>query len=127
MKKLQATSQSLSKFSLYLEYVIAIILILAILIQGCKLFLSLDTILSSQLNDESLTIFLSYAFNLVIVLEFVRMLIKHSMENVTEVLVFTIARKIIVDHVTDFSLLISIISIIALLASRKYLLVKQDW
>ncbi len=127
MKKLQATSQSLSKFSLYLEYVIAIILILAIIIQGVKLFFNLETIFSSNLSDENLTLFLSYSFNLVIVLEFVRMLIKHSMENVTEVLVFTIARKIIVDHVTDFSLLISITCIIALLASRKYLLVKQDW
>lgn len=127
MKKLQATSQSLSKFSLYLEYVIAIILILAIIIQGVKLFFNLETIFSSNLSDENLTLFLSYSFNLVIVLEFVRMLIKHSMENVTEVLVFTIARKIIVDHVTDFSLLISIACIIALLASRKYLLVKQDW
>ena len=127
MKKLQATSQSLSKFSLYLEYVIAIILILAIIIQGVKLFFNLETIFSSNLSDENLTLFLSYSFNLVIVLEFVRMLIKHSMENVTEVLVFTIARKIIVDHVTDFSLLISIACIIVLLASRKYLLVKQDW
>ncbi len=127
MKKLQATSQSLSKFSLYLEYVIAIILILAILIQGSKLFFSLEDIFYSQLNDDSLAIFLSYAFNLVIVLEFVRMLIKHSMENVTEILVFTIARKVIVDHVTDFSLLISIVCVIALLASRKYLLVKEDW
>ncbi len=127
MKKLQATSKSLSKFSLYLEYVIASILILAIIIQGCKLFIGLKDIYFSNLNDETLTQFLSYSFTLVIVLEFVRMLIKHSMENVTEVLVFTIARKIIVDHVTDFSLLISILCIIALLASRKYLLVKQDW
>lgn len=127
MKKLQATSKSLSKFSLYLEYVIASILILAIIMQGCKLFIGLKDIYLSNLNDETLTLFLSYSFTLVIVLEFVRMLIKHSMENVTEVLVFTIARKIIVDHVTDFSLLISIVCIIALLASRKYLLVKQDW
>lgn len=127
MKKLQATSKSLSKFSLYLEYVIASILILAIIIQGCKLLIGLKDIYFSNLNDETLTQFLSYSFTLVIVLEFVRMLIKHSMENVTEVLVFTIARKIIVDHVTDFSLLISIVCIIALLASRKYLLVKQDW
>lgn len=127
MKKLQATSKSLSKFSLYLEYVIASILILAIIMQGCKLFIGLKDIYLSNLNDETLTLFLSYSFTLVIVLEFVRMLIKHSMENVTEVLVFTIARKIIVDHITDFSLLISIVCIIALLASRKYLLVKQDW
>ena len=55
------------------------------------------------------------------------MLIKHSMENVTEVLIFTMARYIIIEHLNNFSLLLSIIGIIALLASRKYLLVKEDW
>ena len=54
---------------------------------------------------------LSYAFNLVIVLEFVRMLIKHSMENVTEVLIFTMARYIIIEHLNNLSLLLSIIGI----------------
>ena len=49
------------------------------------------------------------------------------MENVTEVLIFTMARYIIIEHLNNFSLLLSIIGIIALLASRKYLLVKEDW
>lgn len=127
MKPLKNISKSLSKFCYYLEYIIGIALILCVVIQGVKLFFNLGLVFESEISSQILTKYLSYAFNLVIVLEFVRMLIKHSMENVTEVLIFTIARTIIIDHVSDLSLVLSILSIIALLATRKYLLVKEDW
>lgn len=120
-------SKILTKITTILEYVIATFLILCVIVQGLKLFLPFGTILQSDVSGKALVTMLSYAFNLVIVLEFVRMLIKHSMENVTEVLIFTMARYIIIEHLNNFSLLLSIIGIIALLASRKYLLVKEDW
>lgn len=120
-------SKILTKITTILEYVIAAFLILCVIVQGLKLFLHFGIILQSDVSGKALVTMLSYAFNLVIVLEFVRMLIKHSMENVTEVLIFTMARYIIIEHLNNLSLLLSIIGIIALLASRKYLLVKEDW
>lgn len=112
-------SKILTKITTILEYVIATFLILCVIVQGLKLFLHFGTILQSDVSGKALVTMLSYAFNLVIVLEFLRMLIKHSMENVTEVLIFTMARYIIIEHLNNFSLLLSIIGIIALLASRK--------
>ena len=67
------------------------------------------------------------AFNVVIVVEFVRMLIKHSMNTIVEVLIFAIARGLVVGHEKPVYALISIISIAILLASRKFLFCEHDF
>jgi hypothetical protein len=48
--------------------------------------------------DEYIEDILITAFNVVIVIEFIRMLIKHSMNTIVEVLIFAISRGLVVGH-----------------------------
>ena len=62
---------------------------------------------------------------LIIGVEFVKMLAKHTAENLLEVLMFAIARQMIVEHLDMIDTLIGIISIAIIFAVRKYLLLKS--
>lgn len=53
------------------------------------------------------------------------MLAKHTAENLLEVLMFAIARQMIVEHLDMIDTLIGIISIAIIFAVRKYLLLKS--
>lgn len=61
------------------------------------------------------------AFSIIIIVEFIRMLIRHSMNTVIEVLIFAIARGLVAGHQEPLNALISILAIAVLLACRKFL------
>jgi hypothetical protein len=65
---------------------------------------------------------LSVLLGLVIGVEFCRMLIKHTPESVIDVLLFAIARYMVVYHERIFDLLIGVTAIAALIAVKKYFL-----
>ena len=67
------------------------------------------------------------AFNAIIVIEFIRMLIKHSMNTIVEVLIFAIARGLVVGHEKPIDALVRILSIAILLLCRKYLFHDFDY
>lgn len=67
------------------------------------------------------------AFNAIIVIEFVRMLIKHAMNTIVEVLIFAIARGLVVGHEQPVEVLLSIICIAILILCRKYLFYDFDF
>ena len=78
------------------------------------------SIKASQFNG-----FLGNILTLIIGVEFVKMLAKHTAENLLEVLMFAIARQMIVEHLDMIDTLIGIISIAIIFAVRKYLLLKS--
>ncbi len=108
-----------------LEIIIAFILMIAVILQGIHLFDYFPSLL--QNSEDALHNILSAAFNLIIVIEFIRMLIQHSMENVIEVLVFALARSMIVDHSNTISIIVTIVSISILLIVRKHCLLHVDF
>lgn len=66
--------------------------------------------------------FLSHVLALIVAIEFVKMLAKHTPGSAVDVLVFAIARKLIVNHATTmFDSLIGVVAIAILFAVRKYL------
>jgi len=65
---------------------------------------------------------MSITLNLVIGVEFTKMLIKHSAESVVEVLLFAIARQMVIYHERTLDLLIGVVAIGGLFAIKKYLL-----
>jgi len=65
---------------------------------------------------------LSVALALVICVEFIRMLCKHSSETVIDVLLFAIARQIVVYHDKPTDMLIGVVAIAGLFAVKKYLI-----
>lgn len=119
--------KKINKYSIYIvhwiEALMAIVLILAVLIECMHLLKQMPLLYS---NAVPLAKVLAYAFNLIITVEFVRILLKHSMECVTEVLIFAIARSLIVGHPDALTIFLEISSIFLLLLARKHLLLKID-
>ena len=66
--------------------------------------------------------FLEESLNFVIGIEFIKMLVKHSTNNVIEVLLFAIARHIVVCNRSSIDPLLLIIAVAILFAMRKFLL-----
>lgn len=119
-------SQKILQTADILEIIIGILL--AISIGILLIFLVSDLkLIAMQKNDmESFNNFLASAFNLVIGIEFIKMLCKHTPATVIEVLLFAIARQLIVEHTSTLENLIGIISIAILFAVRKYLFYNFD-
>lgn len=101
----------------------ALILIFVVVIQCFSIIAQMP---SFFFNKVPLADVLSYVFNFIITIEFVRMLLIHSMESVTEVLIFAIARSIIVGHPEAIPLFFEICCIFLLLLARKTLLLKNE-
>ena len=77
--------------------------------------------------DEYIEDILITAFNAVLVIEFIRMLIKHSMNTIVEVLIFAIARGLVVGHEVPIETLVRIVCIAILLPCSKYLFYDKDF
>lgn len=108
-------------FADILETIIGILLAVSIAVLVIFLFSNLKVIVLDPKNTETFNVLLASAFNLVIGIEFIKMLCKHSPDTVIEVLLFAIARKLIVEHTSTSENLVGIISIGILFATRKYL------
>ena len=67
---------------------------------------------------------LGNVLTLLIGVEFVKMLAKHTAETLLEVLMFALARQMVVVHETMVDTLIGIVALGAIFAIRKYLLLK---
>lgn len=104
-----------------LETVIGILLAVSIGILVVYLIGDIKSIITNHSDLEVFNNYLAAAFNLVIGIEFIKMLCKHTPETVIEVLLFAIARQLIVEHTTTMENLVGIISIGILFATRKYL------
>ena len=109
-----------------LELLISMMLVVVILIAGFKLtfeILQLTVLYSSAdiVND-----LMGKALTLAVGAEFIKMLCKHSPSTVIEVLMFAIARHMVVGHLTPLETLIGVASIAALFATRKFLFCSFD-
>lgn len=113
-------------FADILEMIIGILLAFSIAILVIFLFTNLKWLVLDPTNKDLFDTLLSSAFNLVIGIEFIKMLCKHSPDTVIEVLLFAIARKLIVDHASTIENLAGILSIGILFAIRKYLFLNSD-
>ena len=107
-----------------LEFVIAALLACAIIIMTVQLGLSLGelTDASTYPNYDDL---LTACFNLIIGVELIRMLYLHTPLTVFEVLMFAIARQIIISHDSALDNLIGALAVVLMFCCRKYLL-KDD-
>ena len=109
----------------YIELVIAVIMCGVIAIMTLKLLTTSipDYIMGDKIQIEG---FLEKVMLLAIALEFVKMLCKHTPSTVIDVLLFAIARQIVVEHTTTLENLIGIVALAGLFATRKYLLCHFD-
>lgn len=123
-KYLQTT---LYELSFYVEIIISIILLFALMILTARLFVGATDIWSSKQNIEDyLQLFLTKAMTIAIGVELIKMLCKHTSGTIVEVLLFAVARQIVVSHGSAIDTLLGVIAIAALFATRKYLFTSFD-
>lgn len=108
-----------------LEYFIAFMLAVGIVLLCVRMAGSLSNIPNLEIwpNYDDL---LETCFNLIIGVELIRMMYYHSPSTVFEVLLFAIARQIIIDHSSIWSSLVGVCAIAVLFATRKYLFCEFD-
>lgn len=108
----------------YLEILISIILVIGIAIASISLVIGLYNIKGNITGPSFMSLFeqfISSSLIIVIGIEFIKMLTKHTPESVLEVLLFTIARKMVVDHTNSLDILIGILALAILFAIKKFI------
>ncbi|MBQ6587237.1 MAG: hypothetical protein IJI01_01000 [Butyrivibrio sp.] len=126
MPTLEKIHRIILKMPSFLEKIVAAILLVGVVYSCVQLALHVFTFSSLDFGVYVEDILVT-AFNAVIVIEFIRMLIKHSMNTVIEVLIFAIARSLVVGHEKPLEALVSIVSIAILLLCRRFLFHEFDF
>ena len=108
-----------------MEFVIAALLACGIIIMIVQLIFSIGALpdLNTYPNYDDL---LTACFNLIIGVELIRMLYLHTPITVFEILLFAIARQVIMDHSSPLNSLIGVVAIAILFATRKFLFAAFD-
>lgn len=101
------------------EVLVAAIVIVAILIT----LLSVPGDLHQLYLDGDFNSFLINIFNIIIGIELLKMLCRHDLDSVVEVLLFAVAREMIIQHMPILETLIGIVAIAILFLIRKFLFV----
>lgn len=115
----------LYEVSFYLELIAAFIVIVLILAQTAGLVIDMVSHSDNLTSSDHFNFFLEKCLNIVIGIEFLKMLCRHNMDAVIEVLLFTLARHLIVKQFEITEGLICVIAISVLFVVRKFLFVPQ--
>lgn len=118
--------EKMFEFSYILELLISCIIGIAVMVLGIKLFFEMLSVTISSGSGDVLVDILDKSMTLAIGVEFIKMLCKHTPATVIEVLLFAIARQLVVMHTSPFENLLTVISISVLFAVRKFLLRAED-
>ena len=124
MKKNQEFHR-LGSIANYFEVIIAIIILVIVAIRAFEIVAEIFgfNFVVLQLSFERI---LSMTLALVIGVEFTKMLFKHTPESVLDVLLFAIARQVVMYHERTMDLLFGIVAIAGLFAIKKYLVEKNN-
>lgn len=117
------TQHFLYGVGIWLERVIAAIIIIALGMAVIGLAMNLKLLTNPGLESVNIHEFLTIAFNVMIGVEFLKMLCRHNLSSVIEVLLFAIARGMVIEHATSLENLLSVAAIGILFLIRKYLFV----
>lgn len=111
----------------WIETIISIILVITTVVMTIGLILSLINEGPGMLSENvSVRSILERFFELVICIEFVRMLSKHSVESIIEIILFSIARGMIAEVQSPIETLILIAALLGLMVIRKYFILPDD-
>lgn len=119
MHKLSEKFEELAEF---LEIVLAIIITIGVIVglaKGVSFIKDFTDI--SALSYESFKEFLKYILMLVVGVEFVLMLLTHSIDRIVELVVFVIARKMLVYGSSMLDMVLGSIAVAVVFATIKYL------
>lgn len=106
-----------------LEIFVSILVIAAILFSFVTIFHQLGLMAADPSDANGLQAFLSTAFTVVIGIEFLKMLSRHNLGSVVEVLLFAISRQMVIEHTSPVENLLMVAAIAALFLIRKFLFI----
>ena len=115
----------LHEVAFYLELIAALLVVILIIFQIIGLGIDMFSDVGKLTDSEQFTHFLELALNIVVGIEFLKMLCRHNMDAVIEVLLFTLARHLIVNQRSMVEGLLCIVAIAILFLVRKYLFVPK--
>ena len=123
MKHLGKKNSNVQNFifstAMLLELLVALIVIIALIIMFAHVPVDLQVLVSSGEFNQ----FLKKMFDLIIGIELLKMLCRHDLESIVEVLLFSVAREMIIEHMPIYLELVGIMAIAILFLVRKYLFV----
>ena len=109
-----------------LEMIAAALMLVGILFSTCSLIRNGDLFRELLLDTSSFRGYMDQIFMLVIGIEFLVMLCKPNSENVIEVLIFLVARHMIVGETTPYQDFVSVVSVALLCVVRRYLRINNE-
>ncbi|MCI9137316.1 MAG: hypothetical protein HFH48_07100 [Lachnospiraceae bacterium] len=118
---LRKTRNTLYESCNFLELIMALIVLAAVIIACISLGDSFLTYWNNKQSDGAFLTFVGRVFNILIGIEFLKMLCQPSEDTVLEVLIFLVARHMILEPTTAAENLISILSIGLLFGIKKYI------
>jgi len=124
MRKKWDTSR-LGGIANYFEVAIAVFILLIVVIRFIEVVPEMFGIKLTILH-MSFEQILSMTLTLVIGVEFTKMLFKHTPESVIDVLLFAIARQVVMYHDKTMDLLFGIVAIAGLFAIKRYLFIRES-
>lgn len=117
----------LSRVVSWLETIISLILIITTIALTVYLVMNILHYDPSQIGEGTMSTLLLHCFELIIALEFVRMLTKHSAASIIEIILFSIARSMIAEHQNPTETVLLIVALLLLMIIRKYFLLPEDF
>lgn len=109
-----------------LEMIAAALMLVGILFSTCSLIRNVDLFRELLLDTSSFRGYMDQIFMLVIGIEFLVMLCTPNSENVIEVLIFLVARHMIVGETTPYQDFVSVVSVALLCVVRRYLRINNE-
>ena len=109
----------------YTEIVLSIVILIVIALAGIRQIFALTEVPVMEMDIDFFTTFLANTLSLVVGVEFVKMLCRHSAQTVVEVLMFATARQMVVEHMDPIQTLIGVLAIAILFAIRKFLMTED--
>lgn len=117
---MKAPSRWIIQLITLFEWILALIIIIAVMGEGTMLIKQLYTYISAQEITEKFQTFLSNALLYIIGLEVALMLIKRDPILIIDIMIYTVARKMIIQSVSIWEILVGVISIILLYFLKNY-------
>lgn len=110
-----------------MEIVMAVVILAAIVIRAVLLVVGVVQQLGEDSMSFSIDDFLSKVLLIIMGIEFVKMLMLHTYGAVIDVLLFAMARQMIVSHNGPEGTLLSVISVAVIFAIKKFLYTGESW
>ena len=122
--KISKTYMFLDKATKVFEIVLAFSLLIVIAVKAIEFCFGLvaPPIIIINMGFDSI---LSAAISLVIGVEFTKMLYKHTPETAIDVLLFAIARQMVIYHENSIDMLIGVVAIVGLFMAKRFLVGKE--